>query len=111
MGSLSPLKNSRILGASTLLSSKKAFCFCEMGEDFIDLKLIESIQMESEEEWKLLQFDSKVERARQLAAVSFLGSIIVFGGTSQRVCRSLLKKESLFRISHSPKTPKPQNPE
>ena len=77
---LPSLHNPRESPGSCLLTSMTAFCFCGARTNYMHLNLIEKLQLGAEEEWKSLPVEYKISPTYLLAAVSFLGRIIIFGG-------------------------------
>ena len=81
---LPPLNQPRYYSGSILLESKKAFCFCG-GQATVNLNSIECIQTDKDWKWQILALSDKIAKTSHLAAASFEGSIILFGGTSRKV--------------------------
>ena len=74
------LNTARRFPGSILLKSKKAFCFC--GHYALDdyLNSIESIQIDSNVNWKTLAIHARIAKTFHLAAASLFNSIVLFGG-------------------------------
>ena len=79
---LPPLNEGRACPGSLLLNSMKAFCFCGALSMSVSLNSIESLELESQSNWKALPLNEKVVQTFHLAATSFRGKILLFGGTS-----------------------------
>ena len=65
-----------------LLQSKRAFYFCGINGHERYLNSIETIQLETDEEWKVLSLDERIKKSYSLGAISFEGGILVYGGAA-----------------------------
>ena len=92
-GGLSCLNISRQWPGSILLKSMRAFCFCgNLGFGAI-LNWVETLQIESEAEWRLLPLEIKIAKTYHLAAASFHNKVLVFGGSNIASFNTLILSE------------------
>ena len=85
-----------------------AFTFCGSQGSHQLLNSIESIQVNSEAEWRALPFDVKIANTFDIAAVSFKAKIVVFGGSSLNLKNLYIFSEEgelESDFSDSPQTP------
>ena len=76
---LSSLRIGRQNPGAVLLRSKRLFCFCGTQRRECYLNSVESIQLGSESEWKLLPLDNKVALVKEVAVVSLRGRVVLLG--------------------------------
>ena len=63
-----------------MLRNKRAYCFCGTQEYQLNLKSIETNQLDCDTKWTELPIIEKVDKVFHIGSVEFRGSILVFGG-------------------------------